>query len=77
MGGISFGRRSSSPPLNSVRFTILVEQPSLTLLELQSHFGDKPLKFQVVCTPNGTAVLKGFSANRYIEEIILSIIRYL
>ena len=31
----------------------------LTLLEPQSRFGDKPLKFQVVCPHNGTAVLKG------------------
>ena len=31
----------------------------LTLLELQSHFGGNPLKFEVVCTRNGTAVLKG------------------
>ena len=29
----------------------------LTLLELQSRFGDIPLKFQVVCPQNGTAVL--------------------
>ena len=33
--------------------------PSLTLLEPQSRFGDKPLKFQVVCPQNGTAVLEG------------------
>ena len=26
-----------------------VEFPPLTLLELQSHVGDKPLKFQTVC----------------------------
>ena len=31
----------------------------LTLLEPQSRFGDKPLKSQVVCPQNGTAVLKG------------------
>ena len=31
-----------------------------TLLETQSRLGDKPLKFQVVCPQNGTAVLKGF-----------------
>ena len=30
-----------------------------TLLESQSRFGDKPVKFQVVCHRNGTAVLKG------------------
>ena len=29
------------------------------ILELQSHFGDNPLKFQVVCPQIGTAVLKG------------------
>ena len=31
---------------------------TLTLLEPQSRFGDKPIKFQVVCPQNGTAVLK-------------------
>ena len=31
----------------------------LTLLEPQFRFRDKPLKFQVVCPQNGTAVLKG------------------
>ena len=31
----------------------------LTLLEPQSRFGDKPLKCQVVCPQNETAVLKG------------------
>ena len=31
----------------------------LTLLEPQSRSGDKPLKFQVVLSPNGTAVLNG------------------
>ena len=32
---------------------------SLTPLEPQSRSGDKPVKFQVVLSPNGTAVLKG------------------
>ena len=32
-----------------------------TLLEPQSRFGDNPIKFQVVCPHNGTAVLKGSS----------------
>ena len=32
---------------------------TLTLLEPQSRSGDKPVKFQVVLSPNGTAVLKG------------------
>ena len=31
---------------------------SLILLEPQSRFGDKPVKFQVVCPQNETAVLK-------------------
>ena len=31
----------------------------LTLLKPQSRFGNKPLKFQVVCPLNGTAVLNG------------------
>ena len=35
--------------------------PILTLLELQSHFGDRPLKFLVVCPENGTPVLKGLT----------------
>ena len=30
-------------------------------LGLQSHFGDKSLKFQVLCPQNGTAVLSGIS----------------
>ena len=34
---------------------------ALTPLEPQSRFGDKPLKFQVVCPQNGTAVLKGLN----------------
>ena len=37
--------------------TILRELTQLTLLE--SRFGDKSVKFQVVCPQNGTAVLKG------------------
>ena len=32
---------------------------ALTRLELQSRFGDTPLKFQVICPQNETAVLKG------------------
>ena len=32
-----------------------------TLLGLQPPLGDKPVKFQVVCPHNGTAVLKGSS----------------
>ena len=34
---------------------------TLTLIEPQSGFGDKPLKRHVVCPQNGTAVLKGLS----------------
>ena len=33
--------------------------PGRGRLELQPRFGDKTLKFQVVCPQNGTAVLKG------------------
>ena len=33
--------------------------PDLALLGLQSPFGDKPVKFQVSCPQNGTAVPKG------------------
>ena len=36
----------------------------LTLLEPQPAFGDKLLKFQVVCPQNGTAVLKGLNPRR-------------
>ena len=36
----------------------------LTLLEPKSRFGDRPVKFQVVCPQNGTAVLKGLSENK-------------
>ena len=37
----------------------------LTLLEPQSRSGDNPVKFQVVLSPNGTAVLKGL---RHVSE---------
>ena len=40
---------------------MLLRAAALTLLELQSHFEVKPLKLQVVCSQNGTAVLKGLS----------------
>ena len=39
--------------------TLFPPKHALTLLEPQSHFGDKALKLQVVCPQNGTAVLKG------------------
>ena len=40
------------------RFRLFPKQGwRLTLREPQSRFGDKPLKFQVVCLLNGTAVL--------------------
>ena len=38
--------------------TVCDPEKSLTLLEPESRFGDKPFKFQVVCPQNGTAVLK-------------------
>ena len=34
---------------------------NITLLEPQSRFGDKPVKFQVVCPQNGTAVQQGMN----------------
>ena len=46
----------------SLRITFLHRQLGprcLTLLEPQSRSGDNPVKFQVVLSPNGTAVLKG------------------
>ena len=39
--------------------TPLEASRSSLFLELQSHFGDNPLKFQVGCPQIGTAVLKG------------------
>ena len=51
----------------SSRRGAIVFQPStfpLTHLEPQSRFGDKPVKFQVVCPQNGTAVLKGLTRGR-------------
>ena len=35
----------------------------LTLLEPQSRFGGKPVKFQIVCPQNGTAVLEGLRSS--------------
>ena len=34
-------------------------EPVITLIGLQSPSGKSPLKSQVICPPNGTAVLKG------------------
>ena len=45
----------------AIRFESAREENDSTLLEPQSRFGDKPVKFQVVCPQNGTAVLKGLS----------------
>ena len=56
--------RWSVPSLLSACKQINVDytrQSSLTLFEPQSRFGDKPVKFQVVCPQNGTAVLKGLT----------------
>ena len=48
----------------------------LTLLEPQSRSGDKPVKFQVVLSPNRTAVLKGLNQLPYFscrsEPILVS-----
>ena len=41
----------------------------LTLLEPQSRFGDKPLKCQVFCPQNGTAVLKGLEYNNVVYPV--------
>ena len=35
---------------------------------LQSRSGGKPLKFQVVCPQNGTAVLKGLTFNQPVGQ---------
>ena len=40
----------------------LAQSRGLTLLEPQSRNGDKPVKFQVVCPQNETAVLKRLNA---------------
>ena len=40
----------------------------LTLLEPQSRFGDKTLKFQVVCPQNGTAVPKWLTINALLQR---------
>ena len=44
--------------------TMYSEQGVSILLEPQSRFGDKPVKFQLVCPQNGTAVLKGLVNSR-------------
>ena len=51
------------PPTLSIffYFHFFFPETVLTLLEPQPRFGDKPLKFQVVCPQNGTAVLKGLN----------------
>ena len=47
----------------------------LTLLEPQSRSGDNPVKFQVVLSPNGTAVLKGLTALKVAVGTSVSCIR--
>ena len=44
---------------------LISTQCFLTLLEPQSRSGDKPVKFQVVWSPNRTAVLKGLTAGAH------------
>ena len=46
-------------------------QKMYTLLGPQSRFGDKPVKFQVVCPQNGTAVSKGLTEQQLPNPIIL------
>ena len=55
---VSVARRPwATPPLKRDR--------NVNLLELQSRFGDKPVKFQVFCPQNVTAVLKGLRSSPY------------
>ena len=49
--------RKSTPLVQSVLVHVTLERLVL-LLEPQSRSGDNPVKFQVVLSPNGTAVLK-------------------
>ena len=55
--------RSTNPTaqVHSIAFFCNLPPPPVfqRYLEPQSHFGDKALKFQVVCPQNGTVVLKG------------------
>ena len=46
-------------PLDIPPYEDRLDTAVISLLELQSRFGDTPLKIQVVCPQNGTAVLKG------------------
>ena len=51
----------------------------LTLLEPQSRSGDKPVKFQVGLSPNGTAVLKAVNASnkqQHHGSIIYEMVQY-
>ena len=38
---------------------VMISGPAKSVLEPQFCFGDKPVKFQVICPQNGAAVLKG------------------
>ena len=51
------GEETFGVPNTGIPFSLI--RAPLTFLEPQSRFGDKPLKLQVVCPQNGTAVLKG------------------
>ena len=61
--------RRNTPSLEILSFDekSSISQLLLTLLEPQSRSGDKPVKFQVVLSPNGTAVLKGLTAPTCVE----------
>ena len=66
-GGRGSGEAKFLPTLSTTAKTVTVYLQvlcvveGLTLLEPQSRSGDKPVNFQVVLSPNRTAVLKGLS----------------
>ena len=56
--------RNSTRRCDKNRETSAKSRHRLTLVGLQSRFGKKPLKFQLVCPHNGTAALKGSNTPR-------------
>ena len=56
-----FGTAVAAKVYRSIVLDYLITMYNTLLLEPESRPGDKPVKFQVALSPNGTAILKGLS----------------
>ena len=60
---LQLARSLGNTPKGAITMQVPKLSENLTLLEPQSRCGGKPLKLQVVCPQNGTAVLKGLKSS--------------